>query len=152
MKVMPQSRATRTALMASLMSIPRNSAPSDDAPKERMGSSSPVLPSFRFCMKIPFHHGDTESTESCLCRGSKSVVQLHSHSHDEQKVREALLVGGLDREHVVGGCDLLVELPLLDRLELEVELGLLEDRAVLRPDGRVVLEGVGTGPLVVHRV
>src|SRR5262245_21919930 len=54
MKVMPQSSATRTAFMASVMSMPRNSAPSDDAPNERIGSSSPVFPSALFFIQDPF--------------------------------------------------------------------------------------------------
>src|SRR3569832_2992488 len=98
--------------MASWMSMERNSAPSDEAPKLRTGSSRSVFPSFLFCIRpslAPQRHGghrgpffvDPDKKSSlwslCLCGDF-----LHSHARDEQQVCEALLVGGLDRQHVVG--------------------------------------------------
>src|SRR5689334_13079683 len=57
---MPRSSATWTARMASLISTARNSAPSEDAPKERMGRLMPVLPRGRVVMRSPtgdLNHG-----------------------------------------------------------------------------------------------
>src|SRR4051794_2957562 len=50
MKFIPNSSATRTDRIASFKSTFRNSAPSDDAPKLRIGTERPVLPRERVCM------------------------------------------------------------------------------------------------------
>src|ERR1043166_500063 len=76
---------------------------------------------------------------------------LHSHADREEEVREALLVGRLDGEDVVGRRDRLVELPFLDGLKLHIELRLLEHGAIPGPDGRIALERIRAGLLVHHR-
>src|SRR5438132_259751 len=50
MKFSPLSSATRTDLRTSSSVTLRNSAPSEDAPKLRIGTCNPVLPSGRLCM------------------------------------------------------------------------------------------------------
>src|SRR5579863_8384044 len=106
MNVIPQSSATRTARMASWMSIERNSAPSDEAPKLRIGSSRSVFPSFLFFM---FLSSSRQGRPRSPPRGP-----LHPDAHHQEQIREPLLIRGLDREHVVGGRHRLVELPFLD--------------------------------------
>jgi hypothetical protein len=49
LKLKPQSSAARTFSSASSSFTLRNSAPSDDAPKLRMGTFNPVLPNGRCC-------------------------------------------------------------------------------------------------------
>ena len=47
---------------------------------------------------------------------------VHAHPQGQKHVGEALLVGGLDGQDVVGRLHRLVERPLLDRLEFQAEL------------------------------
>src|SRR5947209_11166923 len=115
MKFMPQSSATWTARRASLTSTGRNSCPSDDAPKLSTGKVRPVFPSGRRSMTPP---------------------SIHAHADGQQQVGEALLVGCLDGQHVVRRGDRRVEIPLLDRLQLQLQPGGGEDAAELVQIGR----------------
>src|SRR5690349_12310303 len=128
MKFIPASIATWTERSASFTSTWRNSWPSDDAPKLRMGTERPVLP-----------------------RGRRSM-SVHPHADRQQQVGEALLVGRLDRKDVVGGADRLVKVPLLDRLEVQLQSGVAHCAAVVGPDRWVFAQGVGARALVHHRV
>src|SRR5207302_538931 len=74
-----------------------------------------------------------------------SGPSVHPDADRQQHVREPLLVCRLDREDVVIGRDCLVEVPLPDRLEREVQTRALDQGAVLLPGGRVVVQGVRAG-------
>src|SRR5688572_6664816 len=52
MKFNPHSRATRTDFNTSSSVTLRNSAPSDEAPKLRIGTARPVLPRRRVCISV----------------------------------------------------------------------------------------------------
>src|SRR3954447_17648980 len=117
MKFMPRSRATCTARMASLMSMLRNSAPREDAPKLSEVSSRPVFPSLRFCIIHPMWHG--RLARDPIHGREAHATSIHPHAHRQQNIREPLLIGGLNCEHVIVGFDGFIEIPFLDGLELQ---------------------------------
>src|SRR5258706_8265200 len=116
MKFIPLSSATCTDARASFTSTTRNSAPSDEAPNERIGRFKPVLPSARVFI-LPFPLLSYLCTSVSICGQPSSI---HPHANRQQQIREPLLVRRLDRQDVIGRRDVLVELPLLDRLELDL--------------------------------
>lgn len=66
----------------------------------------------------------------------------HPNADAQEDIRIALRIAGLDGKYVVLGCDRFVELPLLDRFQIEVEPGAFDRLAILGPDRRVGFESV----------
>src|SRR5690242_17349416 len=114
MKLSPQSNATRTERSASSRATGRNSCPSDDAPKLRIGSCNPVLPKGRVFMR----RNVTTKTDF----GKLGLAR----SHGEQHIGPKRLVTRLDGEHMIGRLHVRVKIPFQDRLQLERETALLD--------------------------
>src|SRR5437762_2912686 len=131
MKLSPHSRATRTLPSASSSVTLRNSAPSELAPKLRMGRSRSVWPSRRVCMEeesgnVSQYRFDRERACSrpnsvrkrTACRSQTWQIGILQNSlirptpHGQQHIRPQSLVGGLNCQHVVGALDVFVEIPL----------------------------------------
>ena len=62
------------------------------------------------------------------------------------------MIAGLDREHVFGLRDGFIELELLDRVEFQLDGGVLEHSAILIPYWRVLGQREKAGSLILHRV
>src|SRR5438045_3060605 len=104
MKLSPQSRATRTLASTSSSVTLRNSAPSEEAPKLRMGSSRPVRPkvrvgSFAFIGggKIGAASGDKKRPQMALVEVLRHIAANHLFiGFQEIQVTAAFLGGELE--------------------------------------------------------
>ena len=73
------------------------------------------------------------------------ALRKHPNADAQENIRIALRIAGLDCKNVVLGCDRFVELPFLDRFQIELEPGVFDCLAILGPDRWVGFEGIRSG-------
>ena len=59
------------------------------------------------------------SQNCCIVLGSGQVLLIHANADGQQHVGEALLIGGLDREDMIGSRHGIIEGPFFDGLEFQ---------------------------------